>query len=205
MKTRGQLADHPPAWCSFASPYKRNETNRHTHTHTRTHTHTHGHTHTHTHTTHNTHTRTDTQTHTHTQNTQHTRRQTHTHTQVIEKALVLLGYPRRVLFSAKNVVYLSFKRLSAKSVGKPDVFKREPVNNSQTTPRLGLEGGGAVVGVHWSQNGPSFTIETALARPRSFASPRPLARTNETKRFPGWGHKGSSPQPPIYTHIDVYI
>ena len=28
---------------------------------------------------------------------------------------------------------------------------------------------------------------------RSFASPRPLARTNETKRFPGWGHKDSPP------------
>ena len=30
-------------------------------------------------------------------------------------------------------------------------------------------------------NSPSCTIETALARPRSFASPRPLARTTQTR------------------------
>ena len=40
--------------------------------------------------------------------------------------------------------------------------------------------------VNWPHNSPSFTIESPLARPHSFASPRPLARTNETKRFPGW-------------------
>ena len=43
-------------------------------------------------------------------------------------------------------------------------------------------------------NSPSYTIESPLARPHSFASPRPLARTNETKRFPGWRfHKRTHP------------
>ena len=43
-------------------------------------------------------------------------------------------------------------------------------------------------------NSPSYTIESSLARPHSFASPRPLARTNETKRFPGWRfHKRTHP------------
>ena len=43
-------------------------------------------------------------------------------------------------------------------------------------------------------NSPSTRIETPLARPHSFASPRPLARTNETKRFPGWRfHKRTHP------------
>ena len=38
--------------------------------------------------------------------------------------------------------------------------------------------------------GPAGALATGdsspLARPRSFASPRPLARMNETKRLPGW-------------------
>jgi len=43
-------------------------------------------------------------------------------------------------------------------------------------------------------NSPSYRIESPLARPHSFASPRPLACTNETKRFPGLTQ---APQPPI--------
>ena len=49
----------------------------------------------------------------------------------------------------------------------------------------------------------SICLDFALATEGSFlspahaASPRPLARTNETKRFPGWGHSVLTPQPPI--------
>ena len=51
--------------------------------------------------------------------------------------------------------------------------------------------GGAAAGTKLPHNSPSFTIESPLARPHSFASLRPLART---KRFPGWRfHKGLTP------------
>ena len=32
----------------------------------------------------------------------------------------------------------------------------------------------------------------------SRATARPLARTNETKRFPGWGRCALTPQPPMF-------
>ena len=65
--------------------------------------------------------------------------------------------------------------------------------------------------LNWPHNSPSYTIESPLARPHSFASPRPLARTNETKRFPGWRfHKRTHPPTSniyiyTYTHICHYL
>ena len=60
--------------------------------------------------------------------------------------------------------------------------------------------------VNCPHNSPSYTIESPLARPHSFASPRPLARTTRTEteiRFPGWTQ---APQPPIhiYVYVDLY-
>ena len=64
----------------------------------------------------------------------------------------------------------------------------------------------------WNDGGPegrrsNICLDFVLATERSFlspahaASPRPLARTNETKRFPGWGHSVLTPQPPIMKAI----
>ena len=40
--------------------------------------------------------------------------------------------------------------------------------------------------------------EGSFHSPAHAASPRPLARTNETKRFPGWGHSALTPTQPPY-------
>ena len=80
---------------------------------------------------------------------------------------------------------------------KPSVFLcfRSQVVRGQ--PRTTGMVSGPEEQVNCPHNSPGYRIESPLARPHSFASPRPLARTNETKRFPGWGHKGLTPQPPI--------
>ena len=56
---------------------------------------------------------------------------------------------------------------------------------------LGAEVSGGVIreGFIGTAGGLATQNSSSLARPRSFASPRPLARTNETKRFPSWGRK----------------
>jgi len=130
------------------------------------------------------------------------------HTKIIEKALVLQGCPQKVLFyigvtrlSAKSVVftlfftrvvreqccfYTGFTRVVREQVKKNlcenKIFRGQPTRHAFGTEE-----------VNWPHNSPSFTIESPLARPH-FASPRPLAGTNETKRFPGWQfHKLTHP------------
>ena len=81
--------------------------------------------------------------------------------------------------------------MSAKNIEKPCVFHWFALKTHHRTTvdnRHGFGERNGAVGTKLPQNHPSTRIETALARPRSFASPRPLARTNETKRFPGWTH-----------------
>ena len=83
------------------------------------------------------------------------------------KPLVLLGCPRvvREKMLENLLFFIGFRS---------EVVRGQPA-------RFGRRGGGGA-GTHLPQNRPSFTIETALARPRSFASPRPRARTNAIGR-----------------------
>ena len=101
--------------------------------------------------------------------------------------------------AAKSVVFsLVLQRLSTTCV-VCHCFLKENSRTTRGQPRHGL-GGAAAAGELFPRDRPSTRIETPLARPRSFASPRPLACANETKRFPGWRfHKGLTPQPPIHS------
>ena len=120
--------------------------------------------------------------------------------------LVLQGCPRKVLFlhwfykvvREKCCFYIGFTRVVREKPYKTCVKSTFFVDNPP----------GMVSGqeqhVKCPHNSPSFTIESPLARPHSFASPRPLARTNETKRFPGWRfHKRT--HPPNLQYIYIYI
>ena len=110
---------------------------------------------------------------------------------VRDKCCFSIGFTR---LSATNVVFpLVLQGLSARN----GVFHWFYKENSRTTRGQPTRHGfatGAGGATKLPHNRPSFTIESPLARPHSFASPRPLARTNETKRFPGWRfHKGLTP------------
>ena len=118
---------------------------------------------------------------------------------------VLLGCPRKMLVlhwfykvvREKCWKTIGFTRLSAgcpRKMLKSHVFFIAFAQKLSTDNRHGLA---RTLESICLTNSPSCTIESPLARPHSFASPRPLARTNETKRFPGWGHSVLTPQPPI--------
>ena len=51
----------------------------------------------------------------------------------------------------------------------------------------------------------ALATEGSFLSPAHAASPRPHARTNETKRFPGWGHSVLTPQPPTSTKSQVLL
>ena len=122
--------------------------------------------------------------------------------------LVSLSCPRKGLFfigfirlSARSVVFfIGFRRVvrekREKHLCKNNIVRGQPARHGFATAEE----------LNWPHNSPSFTIESPLARPHSFASPRPLARTNETKRFPGWRfHKRTHPpQPPIHLYPANY-
>jgi len=107
--------------------------------------------------------------------------------------LVLRGCPRKIVFLHwfYKVVreqwwfYIGFTSLSATHADFTLVLLGCPRTTGAGTPSTLSAGAG---GGTLSPNSPSTRIETPLARPRSFASPRPLARANETKRFPSWTH-----------------
>ena len=83
-----------------------------------------------------------------------------------------------------------FDGLSAQNLWKGtrfDMFSLKPDNRGLTNMLLALGRRNAKA----SLNTPSTRIESPSARPRSFASPRLLAHSHETKRFPGWT------QPPL--------
>ena len=119
--------------------------------------------------------------------------------------LVLQGCPRKMLFlhwfykvvREKYCFYIGFTRVvhenACKTCIKTTFFVDNPrkSNDFRTFLATGEE---EQEELNCPHNSPSYSIESPLARPHSFASPRPLARTNETKRFPGWRfHKGLTP------------
>ena len=109
---------------------------------------------------------------------------------VREKGCFFIGFIR---LSAGSVVFsLVLEGLSAKNVKKP-VLKQD---FSWTTRRAWFRRREAEE-LNWPHNSPSFTIESPLARPHSFASPRPLAR-NETISRLAVSQTDSPPQPPTY-------
>ena len=98
--------------------------------------------------------------------------------------------------SANNVVFiLLVRRLSAKNQKNQchiNIFRGQPTRYLSAEKQQQ---------VNCPPNSPSFTIESPLARPHSFASPRPLARTherNETISRLAVSQKDSPPQPPIF-------
>ena len=113
-------------------------------------------------------------------------------------SLVLQGCPRKRLFfhwfykvvREKCCFFNGFKRVVRekpyKTLLKSTFFVDNPPG-MVWTPEEQKE-------INCPQNSPSYSMESPLARPHSFASPRPLARTNETKRFSGWRfHKRTHP------------
>ena len=104
--------------------------------------------------------------------------------------MVLRGCPRKLLFlhwfykvvREKCCFYIGFTKVVREKREETCVKTRFFVDNPPGMVWAPEE----QKQLNWPHNSPSYTIESPLARPHSFASPRPLARTNETKRFPGW-------------------
>ena len=114
--------------------------------------------------------------------------------------LVLQGCPRKVLFlhwfykvvREKCCFYIGFTKVVREKLYKTCVkstfFVDNPPGMVSPEEEQQQQQQEEQQELNSPHNSPSYTIESPLARPHSFASPRPLAHTNETKRFPDWTH-----------------
>ena len=120
---------------------------------------------------------------------------------VREKCCFYTGFTR---LSANNIVFTMVLQGCPRQLSVFHMFLKLFRGQPRGHGFAAGAGGAGAGGPKLVRNSPSTTILSPLARLRSFASPHPLARTNETKRFPGWG-SASGLTPPICTFFGCIL